>query len=164
MVTSLRRGGESSPKSREEHVWMEHTRAPEVFISLHTDDAPLLDYVRDWSHPHGMSYLSWDEPTEKYDAAIRKSTAKSTESLRQRLANANDYFQRKANEVFNDEAALGLLAAMYRDVVVDIAEFDPCENGMALAKLTAANFCEVGAKVIYITKAGQRFIESIEDA
>ena len=89
--------------------------------------------------------------------------ANSTENLRERLANANDHFQRKATEVFNDEAALKLLAAMYRNVVVDISEFDARENGISLAKLTAANFCEVGAKVIYITEAGQRFINSIED-
>ena len=93
---------------------------------------------------------------------VRGGTANSTENLRQRLANANDYLQRKASEVFNDEAALRLLATMYQDIVVDISEFNACEKGIPLAKLTAANFCEVGANVIYITEAGQRFIDSIE--
>ena len=32
-----------------------------------------------------------------------------------------------------------------------------------MAKLTAANFCEVGANVIYITESGQRFIASIQN-
>ena len=91
-------------------------------------------------------------------------TSTSTESLRQRLDNANDYFRRKASEVFNDVAALRLLADLYEQVVVDVANFDPCENGIALAKLTAANFCEVGGSLIYITESGQRFVDSIEGA
>ena len=94
-----------------------------------------------------------------------ESTANaSTEELRQRLDNANDYFKRKATEVVSDEAALRLLATLYEAVVVDISEFDPCQDGLSLAKLTAANFCEIGSKVIYITESGQRFIDSIRDA
>ena len=91
----------------------------------------------------------------------QRHSADSTENLRHRLANANDYFHRKASEVFSDEAALELLITMDRDIVVDISDFNVCENGFSLAKLTAANFCEVGATVIYITEAGQRFIESL---
>ena len=87
--------------------------------------------------------------------------AGSADTLQQRLANANDHFRRKASEVLNDEAAMDLLATMYRDIVVDISSFDSCENGIPLAKLAAANFCEVGAKVIYITEAGQLFIDSL---
>ena len=103
-----------------------------------------------------------DTPLDRYTALLhRGDTTKSAENLRQRLANANDYFRRKATEVFNDEAALGLLDAMYQDVVVDISTFNACENGLPLARLTAANFCEVGAKVIYITEAGQRFIDTL---
>ena len=94
----------------------------------------------------------------------RGDGTESAERLRQRLANANDYFRRKASEVLNDEPALSLLAAMYQGVVVEIVEFDFCNNGMALAKLTAANFAEIGANIIYITEAGQRFIDSIEDS
>ena len=104
-------------------------------------------------------------PTMGGHSAIHQGGAgSSTESLRQRLANANSFFQRKASEVLTDEAALKLLAAMYQDVVVNISEFDACNNGISLAKLTAANFCEIGANVIYITEAGQRFIDSINDA
>lgn len=84
------------------------------------------------------------------------------ENIRRRLDNANNHFRRKAAEVFNDEAALRLLARMYRDVVVQIADFDSGKNGLPLAKLTAAHFCEIGENVIYITDAGQKFIESIE--
>ena len=88
----------------------------------------------------------------------------SIKTLRQRLDNANDHFRRKASEVFNDEAAMRLLTAMYRDVVVEVSDFDSGLNGLAMARLTAANFCEIGANVIYITDAGQRFMNSIEGA
>ena len=94
----------------------------------------------------------------------RTSASSSVESLERRLANANDYFRRKATEVVNDESALGLLDSMFQNVIVEIADFDFCENGMALAKLTAANFAEIGANVIYITEAGQRFLSSMDDS
>lgn len=99
-----------------------------------------------------------------HSAVTRSGAATATKNLRERLANANDHFRRKADEVFNDESALRLLAGMYQEVVVEISNFDSCENGIPLAKLTAANFCEVGASSIYITEAGQRFIDSIEGA
>ena len=88
----------------------------------------------------------------------------SAESSLQRLDYANNHFRRKASEIFNDEAALRLLATMYRNIVIEIADFDSCQNGISLAKLTAANFCEIGANTIQITEAGQKFIESIENA
>lgn len=57
--------------------------------------------------------------------------------------------------------AVRLLARLYQAAVVNIADFDAREDGIALAKLTAANFCEIGAKSIYITEAGQNFIDAI---
>ena len=86
----------------------------------------------------------------------------SPEVLRGRLADANAYFRRKASEVFGDQSALRVLVSLYEDVIVDIPDFDMREDGLSLAKLTAAGFVEVGANVIYITESGQRFIESIE--
>ena len=83
------------------------------------------------------------------------------DSLRRRLDNANRYFHRKATEVFCDDAALRLLVAIYEVGVIDLESFDAGKYGVALAKLTAAYFCEIGAKVIYITESGQQFIESI---
>lgn len=88
----------------------------------------------------------------------------SEQDLQHRLDNANDYFRRKASEVLNDEAALKLLAALYQLGVIEISEIDWCESGIPVAKLTAANFCQIGAKVVYVTESGQRFIESIRDA
>ena len=86
------------------------------------------------------------------------------DALRTRLANVNDHFKRKAAEVINDEDALGLLCLIYESIVVNIAEFDACEHGVSLSKLTAANFCEVGAEVIHITESGRRFIDSINES
>ena len=101
-------------------------------------------------------------------ATIKNSPSKtgtdSAEILRQRLENANGHFHRKASEVLNDEAALRLLESMHRRVFVEIPDFDSGRDGISLAKLTAANFCEVGANTIYITEAGQKFVESIKDA
>lgn len=91
------------------------------------------------------------------------SVADPARSLQQRLDNVNSHFRRKATEVFADDVALGLLAVLYQDSVIDLADFNACELGVPLAKLTAANFCEVGANVIYITESGQRFIASIQN-
>ena len=87
--------------------------------------------------------------------------ADPTKTLRQRLDNANNHFRKKAAEVFGDGDAVRLLARLYQAVTVDIADFDARKDGVSLAKLTAANFCEIGAKSIYITEAGQNFIDAI---
>lgn len=86
------------------------------------------------------------------------------EELRQRLESANAHFRWKAAAVLGDEDATRLLATLYQVFNIEISELDMRKNGIALAKLTAANFCEIGANVIYITDAGQDFIESIHNA
>ncbi len=86
------------------------------------------------------------------------------EELRHRLDNANDYFRRKASEVLNDEDALRLLAQLYEAGTLDLTEIDTCKDGIPLAKLTAANFCQIGARIAYITDSGLQFIDSIKDA
>ena len=105
----------------------------------------------------------WDEclSSRRHLSGLRRAVANPSESLRHRLENANSHFRRKASAVFGDSCALALLESLYKDVVVDISDFDACENGVSLAKLTAANFCEVGANVIHITEAGQQFIDSL---
>ena len=86
----------------------------------------------------------------------------SPEDLRNRLENANSYFRRKAAEVLNDQSAMGLLTQVFHpETIVEIDDLDTGRSGLALAKLTGAGFCEIGAKIIYITEAGQRFVQSI---
>lgn len=92
----------------------------------------------------------------------QSSKENRAEGLQQRLDNANRHFKRKSAEVLADEDAVRLLADLYQSVNITMDEFDTCKRGIALAKLTAANFCEVGARVIYITEAGQRFIEALD--
>ena len=88
----------------------------------------------------------------------------SVEDLRQRLEDANAYFRWKAAEVFEDESAVRLLARIYDSVIVEFSEFDSRKDGISLAKLTAAAFCEFSSTGVYVTESGQRFIESINNA
>lgn len=168
MVNSLQnRWYTAQPRLPKSGAWMSHIH--NGIIDIPAEDSPASDAERFWKcdfaiqdDPIEISEIMGILTVERHTTVRRGGTNNPTESLRQRLANANDYFHRKASEVLNDEAALRLLAAMYKDVVMDISEFDPCENGIPLAKLTAANFCEIGKNVIYITEGGQRFIDSIE--
>ena len=91
----------------------------------------------------------------------RNESTDMDQNLRRRLSQANAYFTRKADEVFIDELSLKLLAALYEQTVVSISELDVGTGGPSLARLAAANFCEIGANVIYITEAGQKFVESV---
>ena len=80
---------------------------------------------------------------------------------RKRLDNADRHFRRKAAAVFNDSTSMRLLNLMRSRVLIETEEFDFCRYGRALAKLTAANFCEIGANSVYITEPGQRFVDKI---
>ena len=130
-----------------------------------------IDIADALPHPE---QIGWEQvaDTERWGRALQgwylsgiRSTesSRSSENLRVRLANANDYFRRKASEVYNDQEALDLLKTIHQDVVVDISNFDACSHGIPLSKLTAANFCEIGAKVIFITDAGRNFISSLKE-
>ena len=84
-------------------------------------------------------------------------------NLRKRLNNADRHFRRKAAAVFNDPTAVSLLKSLRSRVLIETEEFDFCGKGRALAKLTAANFCEIGANSVYITEPGQRFVDKISE-
>ena len=57
-----------------------------------------------------------------------------------------------------------LLADLYEGGSIDKEDLGLCTKCSSLAKLTAANFCAVGAEVVYITPAGRQFIDRIEAA
>ena len=78
-----------------------------------------------------------------------------------RLDRANRHFRLKAGAVFNDPDALDLLTRMNSQILVETSDFDFCNDGRSLAKLTAANFCDVGANGIFITDRGRRFIAKL---
>ena len=137
----------------------------QVFVNV-PDYAETLHLFKLLSGSLESATSDWRRPTLRgfHPVSRRSEAVSATEDLRQRLANANDYFHRKATEVYTDKAALELLITMDQDVVLEISDFDTCESGIPLAKLTAANFSEVGAKVIFITEAGQRFIASLRQS
>ena len=148
------------------HVWFEET---------HQEETPSTAIWTNVSHvPGHTSYILFAslhdsgqfgmQVGQTLDSRRSHHAVKvdETEELRQRLDNANNHFRWKAAEVLGDEDAVRLLIELYQQSTIRIAEFDACQDGISLARLTAANFCEVGANLIYITEAGQRFIESLD--
>ncbi len=129
-------------------------------------------YRRRHGTPHkrpivlGAGGTSSTQGMEIIDRSVKQRISDSEEiqELRQRLENTNAYFRWKAAEVFEDESAVRLLARIYESTTVDFLEFDSRKDGVSLAKLTAAAFCEFSSTGIYITESGQRFIESINNA
>ena len=85
------------------------------------------------------------------------------QNLRQRLNSANAYFRRKATEVLTDDNAIRLMAVLYQEAVIDREQFHDGERGVALAKLAAAGFCEIGVTAVWITGAGHRFMASLAE-
>ena len=85
----------------------------------------------------------------------------NTEELESRLKNVNDYFTRKASEVTVNQEALNLMSELYINIHIEIEKLDFGKYGIPLALLTAANFAQVGAAIIYITDAGYNYINSL---
>ena len=84
-------------------------------------------------------------------------------TLKQRLDNTNDLFRRKATEVVGDPEASDLLVKLNKATTLDMLTFDFAANGRALAKLTAANYAEIGATFIYITNSGQKAAAALRE-
>ena len=105
--------------------------------------------------PEGNSGVSVIESTSLNWAAQRSD-------VQSRLDEINRHFRRKAAAVLNDDVALRLLALLSSQIAIETADFDFCRYGRALAKLSAAHFCEVGANSVYITERGQRLISSFD--
>ena len=98
-------------------------------------------------------------------ANIREATY---EELQARLDNVNDMFRRKTAAVTNNYEALELISKLYCDKVIDIEKFDIFSEyniySIPLALLTAANLVEIGAKIVYITESGFRYVDSLIDS
>ena len=129
---------------------------------------PARDYILAWDfglNPY-ESAEHWTLPLSTRDLG-RPSAGRNTPSsvdAQARLDRVNRHFRRKAGAVFNDDDAVRLLARLYADSVIEIAGFNFCEDGRSLAKLTAANFCEIGANGVYITDRGRQFIDTLNAA
>lgn len=164
-----------STKEQKDMLWSEETEDPWKVFSRHVSQfnisRSVYSGISKVPSRHSTRSRSAHSPViyyRIYGRARRDSprlieTTKKVEELRTRLANANAHFGRMAGEVFNDEAARGLLAHLYEAVVVDLDQFDGQTQGIALAKLTAAGFAEIGPDAYFITGAGRRFVDSIGD-
>ena len=119
-----------------------HYYIDEERISTGTEGISILDPAQDVAFWPMASYLP--DPRDKI-----------------KLDEFEQHFRRKAAAVLIDDDALRLLALFYIETVIENSDFDFCQNGRSLAKLTAAHFCEVGANGIYITDRGQRLINSL---
>ena len=148
-------------------AWLEDKHPQgEPAAAMWTD---FLNYVTDPTHIV-VSSASFQKASVVYGGQLfggnqnihRSGRIESTDDLRDRLSNANDHFRRKAAEVLGDNDAVLFLSHIYQESSITLSDFDACQHGISLAKLTAANFCEIGANFIYITEAGQGFIESVD--
>ena len=104
---------------------------------------------------------------EEYEAGTRPGQRlklvdpEHEDQLQVRLENANQHFRRLAAEVLDDQEALRLLARFHQEGSIESTLL--LDQAIPLAMLTAANFCQVGANLIYITDPGIRFVNSLKD-
>ena len=84
-----------------------------------------------------------------------------TYTTKHKLNMVNDWFRRKAAEVFLHEPSLILISKLYEDIFIENTCFDYETNTIALAKLTAAGFCSINDNCMHLTPQGHQFIESI---
>ena len=96
-----------------------------------------------------------------YPSGTAFRTAKDETDLRNRLDNVNAYYRRKAADVVMDKSAVRLLANLYQTTTIELPDLDTCNDGIALAKLAATKFCEIGPRAVQITETGIDFIDSI---
>ena len=94
---------------------------------------------------------------------FRRVAEPALSELRDRLANTDRHFRRKAVAVFRDKEAIRLLATLHQQSSVSTQEFVVGADGIPLAKLAAANFCNIGSSSIDITIDGRRFIERVAE-
>ena len=113
------------------------------------------------ANTHSGRIVLWQQMSREPERTGPEQDPGDASDARTRLDRVNRHFRRKAGAVFNDVDALGLLTRMNSKVVVETSDFDFCNDGRSLAKLTAANFCDVGANGVYINDRGRRFIAKL---
>lgn len=92
----------------------------------------------------------------------RPSTSWKPERPDPRVQKVNAYLALAAAKVFNDEVAVELLAELHQRKVVSADELGMGPSSrvsLALAKLAAAAFCDVGTNVVSITSGGEDFVQ-----
>ena len=109
-----------------------------------------------WVHQEEAAISARTQPITEEGIPQTRAVASRSE---ERLSEVNQHFRRKAAAIINDDAAVRLLASIYSRVLAKTSDFDFCQDGRSLAKLTAAHFREADANGMYITHRGQRFID-----
>lgn len=77
------------------------------------------------------------------------------------LERINRHFAWRKAQVLADDTTLRLLAVLYEKGAIDKNEFDGAKWAFPLARLAAANMCEVGAAVVSISEFGQFTVQEI---
>lgn len=115
--------------------------------------------------------VTWPEVTGRFTALFGKQPAAADwppgeadpgESPEERLEDVNRHLRRMAGAVLNDDQAVRLIGQLRERKVLEREEV--LDQAVPLARLAAANFCEVGAESIWITHAGMVFVDSIISA
>ena len=101
-------------------------------------------------YPEPIYSTSWSDPIE------------SRLNINERLKRVNKYFKLKAADVLSDDLSVRLLAKLYEAESIGFPELGIDDASKALAKLTAAGFCELGELKLQITDSGRQFIEGVE--
>lgn len=157
--------------------WMSHTHAfPKGNPTEGWDHQPISDEYwfpvpklhEEWAHRSEASVIGPSPATMQFlihgdigFAIVEPSI--DARGLVRRVARTKTYFDRKAMEVFGDDDAVGMLATLTEAKTMSQADFGISPQGLAFAKLAAAGFVEIGARVVNVTENGLRFIRAIEE-
>ena len=155
---------EQSSRSHLDPIWS-NTQPEHVIDPKQLWDNVVIRAVR--AESYGAQAIG-GTPSISFQRTLRSPAHRAVEysvtELRSRLDHANQHFRRKAAAVLRDKDAALLLATLYKQSNMRVQDFDTCTFGIPLAKLAAANFCDIGSRSIYITMAGREFIESIAES
>ena len=115
-------------------------------------------------HRVTVSYKSTDQmQLISFSKGVAESSYVNA-GLRSKLDRVIRYFKRKTAAVLNDEDALQLLSELHESKLIEKKDIDPSKHCFPLSKLAAANLCEIGSNIVYITPNGKRLIDSIDNA
>ena len=84
-------------------------------------------------------------------------------AINHQLDMINNWFKRKAAEVFIYDNALILLDELYQKISIQKFDFDYKNNSIALSKLTGASFCNIGKHNIFLSESGYKFVNNLID-
>ena len=84
------------------------------------------------------------------------------DQLQARVENESSHLRRMVAAVVNDQEALRLMARLHDRESIETKELE--DSAIPLAKITAANFAQVGAHLVHVTGPGRKFVQSIRES